>query len=93
MLCLSPEGRDKWDSHIKVPNELVERLPLTDSDDRRTLAQVGAEWWVVCRWIVSGWVGGGLCEGWVSRWVDKLRWSWWPGGGVRLLGNGSPAGT
>eukprot|EP00887_Chlorella_sp_A99_P004617 scaffold4.g4617.t1 len=40
VLCLSPDGRDKWDVHIKVPVELLDRVPLSDRDDVIALEQV-----------------------------------------------------
>lgn len=36
----SPEGRHVFDSHVKVPNELVSRIPPPVGDDARALSEV-----------------------------------------------------
>jgi len=36
----SPEGRGAIEAHVKVPNELVFRIPVPRGDDARSLAEV-----------------------------------------------------
>jgi hypothetical protein len=37
---LSPDGRDAWQAHIKVPNELSQRIPTPKGDDMAELEDV-----------------------------------------------------
>lgn len=39
-LCLSPEGRDTRETHIKLPNELLAAFPPHTGDDARFLAEI-----------------------------------------------------
>jgi hypothetical protein len=40
VVCLSPDGRDKWEMHIKVPNELDSLVPPPVGDDVIALQNV-----------------------------------------------------
>jgi hypothetical protein len=42
-VALSPEGRGAPEAHVKVPNELLARLPAPGDDDARTLREVADE--------------------------------------------------
>lgn len=39
-VCLSPEGRDAREAHIKLPNELLAAYPPHTGDDARSLADI-----------------------------------------------------
>ena len=40
VVCLSPEGRERWEMHVKVPNELASMLPAPRGDDKLVLENV-----------------------------------------------------
>ena len=39
-MCLSPEGRDARESHIKIPTELMAVFPPPTGDDARLLEEI-----------------------------------------------------
>lgn len=39
-VCLSPEGRDARESHIKIPTELMAAFPAPTGDDARLLEEI-----------------------------------------------------
>ena len=40
VVCLTPEGRGKWEAHVKVPTELAGSVPPPAGDDARYLAEI-----------------------------------------------------
>lgn len=39
-MAYSPEGRGAVEAHVKVPNELLIKVPAPEGDDRRSLGEL-----------------------------------------------------